>query len=357
MPDTIQKVPSGALETGAGLSPLSPAESERLVEVRKDALSPNTQRAYKSDYEEFKKWFSGKGYEGVSLPLHPDIVSLYVTEVAGRLKMSTVERHLAALTWMHRTRGFKVDYSIGSVATTMQSLRRTHRSKTNQKAPVDGKVLRAMLATLTGSPMEKLRARAVLLLGFAGAFRRAALCALEVSDLTFYEDHMDVLIRRDKQDQEGRGRVVGVVRGSEGLCPIHAVQKWMAVAGIMDGPVFRAFKRDGAVRAKQLSPQVVALIVKQAVADAKLDPSKFSGHSLRAGHVTEAARRGARLDEIMEVTGHHSTDMVMRYVRAANTVKGTSATKVGLGGPDQVPTGKNCADCGRALVLGKECCR
>jgi hypothetical protein len=55
--------------------------------------------------------------------------------------------------------------------------------------------------------------RALLALGFAGAFRRSELCALEVANLTETPDGLRVLIRHSKTDQEGQGHEVAISHG------------------------------------------------------------------------------------------------------------------------------------------------
>jgi hypothetical protein len=50
----------------------------------------------------------------------------------------------------------------------------------------------------------------LLLVGFAGAFRRSELAALDVADLQFTSDGLVVTLRRSKTDQEGEGRKVGI---------------------------------------------------------------------------------------------------------------------------------------------------
>lgn len=57
------------------------------------------------------------------------------------------------------------------------------------------------------------RDRALLLLGFAGAFRRSELVALDINDLETNRDGLTVQIRRSKTDQEGRK--LGIPKGTD----------------------------------------------------------------------------------------------------------------------------------------------
>jgi integrase len=163
------------------------------------------------------------------------------------------------------------------------------------------------------------RDAALLALGFAGAFRRSELVALKVEDLTEVPDGLRVTIRQSKTDQEGQGQEVAILRGVK-LCPVEAVQRWLQMAGITEGYVFRAVVRGRAV-GEPLTPQVVALRVKRIARLAGLDPAVFSGHSLRAGFCTSAAEHGASLFKIMDVTRHKSVDVLRGYIRRADSFK------------------------------------
>ena len=134
--------------------------------------------------------------------------------------------------------------------------------------------------TLTGK-----RDRALLALGFAGAFRRSELCALEVADLAETPDGLRVLIRRSKTDQEGQGQEVAIPRGYR-LRPVEAVQTWLAAAEISTGPVFRPVLKGQRVQAVPLSPHSAAQIVKAYAERVGLDPGASPG--TRCGRVCHA---------------------------------------------------------------------
>ena len=128
-------------------------------------------------------------------------------------------------------------------------------------------------------------------MGFAGAFRRSELVALNTEDLEESELGFKVTIRHSKTDQEGAGQTIAIVRGSV-ACPVTALKAWLAAAGITTGPIFRSVKKGGAV-AGRLPAQSVADIVKAYAERVGLDPALFAGHSVRSGFLTSAAKRGA----------------------------------------------------------------
>jgi site-specific recombinase XerD len=167
-----------------------------------------------------------------------------------------------------------------------------------------------------GGSLRELRNRAILLVGFASAMRRSELVALNVEDLEETPEGMLITIRRSKTDQEGIGRKVAIPRG-EVACPVAAVKAWLEAAVITEGAIFRRIfnKRNQHVGGRRLAPRNVAAIVKQGASRLGFDPASFGGHSLRAGFVTSAVKRGANLIKITDVTGHRSLEMLKTYSR------------------------------------------
>jgi integrase len=173
--------------------------------------------------------------------------------------------------------------------------------------------VRAMVQA-TPDTLRGARDRAILLLGFAGAFRRSELVALDVSDLEESEDGLRITIRKSKTDQEGQGQTIGIMRGSA-ACPVRAVKTWLAAARITEGAIFRPVP--GEVSAERLAPRSVAKIVKSYARRLGLNVSDFSAHSLRSGFLTSAARRGASVFKMRDVSRHKSMDVLQGYVRDA----------------------------------------
>ena len=190
--------------------------------------------------------------------------------------------------------------------------------KRRQRPPTESPPCWQAYRTLRGGKRD----RALLTLGFAGAFRRSELVALEVADLALEPDGLRIQIRHSKTDQEGQGHEIATPRG-ETLRPVAAVQAWFAAAKISDGPVFRSINRHGRMSGV-LTAQSVALIVKFYPDAAGLDPRAFAGHSLRAGFLTSAAEAGADVLRMMEVSRHKRVETVQGYVRRQTCSKGMS---------------------------------
>src|SRR5262249_51616559 len=157
------------------------------------------------------------------------------------------------------------------VRNTLKGIRRTLGTAPVQKAPALTPDIRAMVDA-TDSGLIGTRDRALLLLGFAGAFRRSELVALDVADLALTREGRTVPLRRSKTDQEGVGRKVGVPYGSNPeTCPVRCVQAWIEHAGLSDGPVFRSIDRHGRLGPGRLAGIDVARVVKKLAGRAGLD--------------------------------------------------------------------------------------
>jgi integrase len=181
--------------------------------------------------------------------------------------------------------------------------------------------LRRMLDALPAD-LRGVRNRAILLLGFAGAFRRSELASLDVRDLTFSAEGLRVLLRRSKTDQEGAGRGIGIPFSADpAMCPVRAVRAWLDGTGLTHGPVLRAVDGRGRVGGARLGDRVVATVVKRTATAVGLDAGNLAGHSLRAGYATAAAQAGKPVFVIQQQTGHKSVAMVSRYVRGAELFK------------------------------------
>jgi site-specific recombinase XerD len=309
---------------GADIVPL-PAQVREFIRASK---AENTLRGYQSDWRAFCAWCEEHGQ--CPLPAIPETVAGYIAECAGHLKTGSIQRRLNAISEAHKAAGLDSPTHTAIVRNTMKGIRRTLGTAPVQKTAALTDDIRAMVDA-TDAGIIGTRDRAVVLLGFAGAFRRSELVALDVEDCAFGKDGLTVTLRRSKTDQQGEGRKIGIPYGSNPeTCPVRTMQAWMERAGVNAGPVFRSINRHGQVQAGRLSSIDVARIVKKLVERAGLDAAKYAGHSLRAGHATSAAIAGASERSIMNQTGHKSVQMVRRYIRDGSLFRENSAGKLGL---------------------------
>ena len=292
------------------------------------ARAPNTLRAYRSDWAHFTAWCEGQGVP--SLPAAPETVAGYLAAHADVLTMGTLQRRLAAIAYEHRKAGQSDPCSSDAVRARRTEAWCAHGTEPARKAPVVTDELRRMVEALPEGLLG-VRDRALLLVGFAGAFRRSELVGIDRADVAFTLEGLIISLRRSKTDQEGEGRKVGIPYGSRPeTCPVRALAAWVEAAGITEGPIFRPVNRHGQVQPGRLSGHAVALVVKRSARAAGLDAANYAGHSLRAGLATSAAAAGASERAIMAQTGHKSTAMVRRYIRDGSLFRENAAAVVGL---------------------------
>jgi site-specific recombinase XerD len=273
-----------------------------------------TRRAYRSDFEIFRSWCEAKRIP--SVPAASKAVAAFLAAEAQRgTKPSTISRRLAAIRYAHKLAGHEPPTNAEAVKATLRGIRRSVKSAPARKTPATADKVLAMVANAR-TDLKGLRDCALLLLGFAGAFRRSELVALDVADLQFCDDGLRLTIRRSKTDQEGLGATIAIVPGYA-ACPIRAVRAWIEAARISDGPLFRSVTRTGTISNRRLSGRAVAEIVKNYAQRAGLKAADFSGHSLRSGFLTSAAARGASIFKMMDVSRHKSIDTLRGYVRDA----------------------------------------
>ena len=320
-----------------------PAEAIAIVRAYLRASKADaTVRAYTSDARVFQDWCARFGFG--SLPASAETVAGFlVHEAEAGRSASTIGRRLAAIKYAHKLAKLADPTDDEEVRATLKGIRRRVGVAPRQKAAATAEVLAALLMR-TPDTLAGKRDRALLALGFAGAFRRSELVALDVADLREDPEGLRVMVRRSKVDQEGRGFEKAIPHGRF-IRPVALVREWLDAAGITDGPVFRPVSRSGRVRGlpksgdtpaadgqaklnlgRRLTDRSVANILQSYCTAAGLDASTFGAHSLRAGYITTAAERGADLARIMDQSGHRDPRTVVGYIRRANAFKGHSGS-------------------------------
>lgn len=280
-------------------------------------LSPASLRAYKEALGHFGIWCGPRGFS--VLPALPETVVMYVAELAQEgKKVATLTKILSAIRFAHRQKKLTSPTDHPLVTGVMAGIRRIHGSAPiGQKTPLlNSDVKRMVLAcpkSLTGA-----RDKAVLALGFAGAFRRSELAALDVSDLAFHRDgNLICRLRRSKTDQGGKGAFKPIFNG-DNLQPVYFLRTWLETAGITEGPVFRRMDWAGGATEHRLSSKWIASIVQRYAKAVGIDPKMVGAHSLRSGFVTTATEHNVPIYRIMEVTLQVNAETVLRYMRRAN---------------------------------------
>jgi len=293
--------PSPALVAVEAVPALPVADFELAKDFARAEKAAATRKAYRSDFELFRTWCEGRRVS--ALPAAPETVAAFLAAEAARgIKASSIGRRVAAIRYAHKLAGHDdPPTNSEAVKATVRGIRRTIGAGKVRKAPATAEKVIAMV--MAGrADMKGLRDRALLLLGFAGAFRRSELVALDCEDIEQTAEGLRITIRHSKTDQEGQGAVIAILRGAI-ACPVAAVKAWRDVAGIETGPLFRPVSKGGKVKSERLSDRAVANVVKAYARRLGLNAAEFSGHSLRSGFLTSAAAKGASIFKMMDVRG------------------------------------------------------
>jgi integrase len=275
-------------------------------------LAEHTQEAYKYGWQSFSAWCKEANVQ--PLPCTSQNIQLYTVHLVNKGRsLATLGVHFNAISSRHRREGLEspIDYSVRLLVT---AIRRLLKQKTRTKSALTVEQLRKLLS-FPDSSLQGQRNRAMFIVGFASGLRRSELAGLDVSDVQFVPEGMQITLRKSKTDQEGKGRDIGVFAGASAeTCPVRALRAWLHVRGSDHGPLFPRMSGRNLTR-KQLGGESVNRVLKQSLARIGEHAAGYGGHSLRAGFVTTAYEAGASEIAIMQVTGHKSVDMVRRYVR------------------------------------------
>ncbi len=320
--------PPGAVDVSAFLAELARAVDRDLSTPDH---APATERAYAHDWDDFAA-FCGR-HDLEPLPAAPQTLALYLKALETRrsrspagiragtvgLSLPTLRRRLAAIASRHATAGLETPTDHPLVRKLLRRYSRSRGTAAKKKEPLLVERLPALLMAMPDD-LPAARDRALLLLGYAGAFRRAELVALDVEQLRFSKQGLYVWIASAKNDPRKKGRELYVPRlpagsPSAALCAIAALERWLDSVGA-DGPVFRTFDLRGRLTETRLDPGDVARILRRRAAAAGV-AGDFAGHSLRRGFITNAAKKKIPIESIKRVTGQRSSGIVLDYVAAA----------------------------------------
>ena len=291
-------------------------ELETLKNLRSSKAS-NTLRAYKSDYKDFASFCLKNGFK--PMPSEPKIISLYLTYLSKSCKFSTLKRRLASISVIHRLSGHYIDTKHPMITENLMGIKRVKGSHQKAKKPILINELKLIVNAIDKDKNEKNRFknRALILVGFAGGFRRSELVAIVNEDVDFVPEGVKIFVKRSKTDQSGEGMTKGIPYFlNANYCPVISLKNWIEKSEIKSGKIF------------DMSDKSVALTIKKYTALVGLDSNKYSGHCLRSGFATSTAEWGAEERSIMAMTGHKTTQMVRRYIQEANLFKNNALNKI-----------------------------
>lgn len=289
-----------------GTASVFSADADRYIAA---AVAESTKRVYATDQRHFAA-------NGIGVPATPAQVVEYLTKFAGKLAAATLDRRLNYLHKVHVEQNFPSPTSDAQVRLALRGIRRTFGAKQRRvKALVSDDIVELLFANERQKPLKAARDKAILLVGFSGAFRRSELVGIRVEHIGRLNSGIEIELPSSKTDTDGEGRTVFIPFATSARCPVRAMDEWLAMAEIEKGYVFRQVTRHDRLRSDRLTSHAVARILKRAAERMGADSTNISGHSLRSGFCTQAAMSDVPNWLVRETTGHTSDAMLNVYCR------------------------------------------
>lgn len=295
-------------------------------------LADSTRIQYASAWRQWERWCLTRGVTALSAP--PEAIAAFLVGRAETgVTYGSIELGCSAIKYHYQRHGLPDPMADVMLRRVRRGLRRILGVAPRVRAHAltveqIGQIVSAIdLTTATG-----IRARAIILLGFASAVRPSELAALHLADITALPSGILITICRSKTDPTGRGQLVGVVRGNHPQTdPVAALAVWTACRPNGPGPLFTRIYRTGVVTAIGLDVRTISRTITSRANSAGLDALPVFGHSLRAGHATAAAANGASIDRIAAQTRHRDLDtLIEHYIRPATTLLTSTSADLGL---------------------------
>lgn len=320
----------------AALAQLPEALAQDVRDALQDSRAKATLKAYAADWKVWAAWCEAEGQ--TPFPATPEALAAFLVRQSkgeGGKKYATLRRYRGTLSRAHTLAGIKPNPAHDDlVKMTMAGIRRRKGTTQEQKAPLTRELLAQLVGAVKGDDLRAKRDRALLLLGFAGAFRASELVSLTLADLDWsHKGGLLVHLRKSKTDQEGHGKVKPIAFVDGPLCAARAVRAWTEALGRDSGALFVGIDQWGNPRSNALHPETVTDLVRTFAMNAGLDPDRVASHSLRAGFVTQGFFDGVSPRLLQAMTGHATLDMLNRYDRRGQVDPFAGAAPALTGGP------------------------
>lgn len=294
-----------------------------LAHDLKLAYAPNTLRTWRADWRVWTEFCERTGAGALPADL-PTIRAFLIERIGAGRKRATLEHYLSTLAVVHRLAEFPSPMDSMEARLMWRGLKREHLTLRQRQA--QGLTLadiEAILEALASDEPKDIRDAALISVAFETMFRRSELVALQFEDLSVEADGSGrVFLAHSKTDQEGAGVL-------QYLSPdtLERVQRWIGVAGIQDGALFRSTPRSN--RADRydtpLSDRDIARIFKRVALAAGIDPNRISGHSTRVGAAQDLLAANFSAAEIMRQGRWKSERMIVRYGESLSAGRGAMA--------------------------------
>jgi integrase len=291
------------------------------------AFAGNSERATRAD---MRVWLDWCREAGVPVILEaPRALVRFIDAMASVKAPATVRRYLASIGKLHRAAGVADPTKAEPVRLAIMRMNRARGTRQKQAAAITSRERDTMIAA-AGEELRGVRDAALLGLAYDTMARRSELAGLDFADVKTDDDGSgSVLIRKSKTDQEGAGMVRYLSPAT-----VRALRAWTDRAAIVDGALFRALRKGGAVGAR-LQDQDVRRIYRRLASAAGLPAeivSGIGGHSTRVGAAQDMVTAGLGITEVMQAGGWRTPQMVTRYSERAALKLGAAAKLAALQG-------------------------
>lgn len=279
------------------------------------AKADNTRRAYRAGVRAWCAWADHHALP--CLPARSADIAAFLADERGRgLAPSTLELRRAAITYLHRLAGCAVPTADAAIGETMTGIRRTAAKNgftPRRKAAATQDILATIINAIDLSKLSGIRDRALLLMGFYGAFRRSELASIEIHHVALISKGLLVTLPQSKGDRQGKGVEVALPYTQDQHCPVKAYGAWLAVSGIQAGPIFRRVRKESTITShgdgrkigqSPLTDRSIARIIQNRARAAGFDGQTFGGHSLKRGALTTGMDAGAHPVKLKRLARH-----------------------------------------------------
>ena len=298
----------------------------RLDQYIEAAERDNTRRSYASAIRHFEVEWKGL------LPATPDAIARYLADHAETLAINTLHQRLAALSRWHADQGFPDPTKSPLVRQVLKGIRSLHAVPEKRARPLELAVLQQVDQWLETAIANALRMgdhpgllrhtrnRSLMLLGFWRGFRSDELANLRIEFIEIKPgEGLTCFLPRSKGDRDLEGRSFSCPALSR-LCPVEAVEDWLALSKLTAGPLFRKIDRWGHLSEAELTPSSIIPMLRKLLSQAGVtDAEAFSSHSLRRGFAQWAGMSGWDLRELMNYVGWRDVKAAMRYLDGVST--------------------------------------
>ena len=295
-----------------------------------NSLAANTIRSYANDIVCFGKFCKKNGLKffedsenlnfKITHTIPPEIIATYLVYLIEEKKyaVSTLGRRLAGIQKLHTSQNLPSPVEADIVKGVHRGIKRTFGTRKKQAKAIRKTDIARAITKIDTKTKKGIRDKAIILIGYCGAFRRSELANLQLEDITFVENKgMEVFMGKSKTDQKEKGMTKVISSSSnKDTCPVTALVNWLKVSQIKGGRLFPTVTCvDDILYDKFINGNSINRMIKEYFG------KKFSGHSLRVGICVELSENNMEIYKIQRLGGWKTAAMPVRYTKQANEWK------------------------------------